>query len=227
MATLNQLFSLFGQQAPAIPVAGVTHDSRLVRPGFVFVAIPGVPLPSRKPFDGHDYIPQAVANGAVVETDMADMPRTLSAPIRLSFAQPRPAGPGPQPGEHTEMGWEVYPEGLYNLLMKLHRDYSPKSLYITENGAAFQDRLDAQGQVKDSRREAYLREHFLQAHRAIGDGAPLHGYFVWSLMDNFEWAYGYSKRFGLIYVDYQTLQRTVKQSGRWYAQVTRENGFAA
>lgn len=128
------------------------------------------------------------------------------------------------PGEHTAMGWEVYPEGLYELLMRLHREYGLKSLYVTENGAAFEDRFDADGAIRDSRREAYLREHFRQAHRAIADGAPLHGYFVWSLMDNFEWAFGYSRRFGLIYVDYATLKRTVKQSGRWYGQVTRQNG---
>ncbi len=130
-----------------------------------------------------------------------------------------------QPGEHTEMGWEVYPEGLYDTLMQVQRDYAPASVYITENGAAFVDKLDGQGQVKDTRREAYLREHFVQAQRAIAAGAPLHGYFVWSLMDNFEWSYGYSKRFGLIYVDYATQARTIKQSGRWYSQVTRRNSL--
>jgi beta-glucosidase len=130
-----------------------------------------------------------------------------------------------QPGEHTEMGWEVYPEGLYDLLMRVQRDYAPASVYITENGAAFVDKLDGEGQVKDTRREAYLREHFVQAQRAIAAGAPLHGYFVWSLMDNFEWSYGYSKRFGLIHVDYATQARTIKQSGRWVSQVTRQNSL--
>jgi len=141
------------------------------------------------------------------------------APLRVDMVQQR--------GEHTEMGWEVYPEGLYDLLMRLHRDYAPRSLLITENGAAFDDQLDKQGQIKDTRREAYLREHFVQAQRAIAAGAPLHGYFVWSLRDNFEWSHGYGKRFGLIHVDYATLTRTVKQSGRWYSQVTRQNGLAA
>ena len=130
----------------------------------------------------------------------------------------------PQRGEHTEMGWEVYPEGLYDILTRLHRDYAPRSLFVTENGAAYADRLDAQGEVADPRREAYLREHFLQARRAIDAGAPLHGYFVWSLMDNFEWSHGFGKRFGLIYVDYATGTRTIKGSGRWYSQVTRLNG---
>jgi beta-glucosidase len=131
-----------------------------------------------------------------------------------------------QGGEHSEMGWEVYPEGLYDLLTRVQRDYTPNSLYITENGAAFVDTPDGEGQIRDTRREAYLREHFVQAQRAIAAGAPLHGYFVWSLMDNFEWGYGYGKRFGLVYVDYATQVRTIKQSGRWYGQVTRQNGLA-
>ncbi|MFZ2360710.1 MAG: GH1 family beta-glucosidase [Anaerolineae bacterium] len=131
-----------------------------------------------------------------------------------------------QGGEHTEMGWEVYPEGLYDLLTRLQRDYAPQGMVITENGAAFDDQLDKQGQINDTRREAYLREHFIQAQRTIEAGVPLRGYFVWSLMDNFEWSWGYGKRFGLVHVDYATLTRTVKQSGRWYSQVTRQNGLA-
>jgi beta-glucosidase len=139
------------------------------------------------------------------------------APLRVATVEQR--------GEHTEMGWEVYPEGLYDLLLRLHQDYAPQVVYVTENGAAFADRLDNQGQIQDPRREAYLREHFLQAQRAIAAGVPLRGYFVWSLLDNFEWSHGYSKRFGLVHVDYATLARTVKQSGRWFSQVTRLNGL--
>jgi beta-glucosidase len=101
---------------------------------------------------------------------------------------------------------------------------APRSLFITENGAAYADRLDARGEVADPRREAYLREHFLQARRAIDAGVPLHGYFVGSLLDNFEWSHGFSRRFGLIHVDYATQARTIKGSGRWYSQVTRLNG---
>jgi len=131
-----------------------------------------------------------------------------------------------QPGEHTEMGWEVYPEGLYDLLTRVQRDYAPASIYITENGAAYADTVNGEGQVRDTRREVYLYEHFIQAQRAIAAGVPLHGYFVWSLMDNFEWSFGYNKRFGLIYIDYATQARTIKQSGLWYSQVTRQNGLA-
>ncbi len=78
--------------------------------------------------------------------------------------------------------------------------------------------------MRDERRTRYLRDHLAQVHRAIADGVPMHGYFAWSFMDNFEWARGYKMRFGLVYVDYETLERTVKDSGRWYAQVIRENG---
>ncbi len=138
--------------------------------------------------------------------------------LRLAPVQP--------PGEYTTMGWEVYPEGLYELLTRLHREYGVGQIYITENGAAFADVVGPDGAVRDARREAYLRSHFVQAHRALAEGVPLRGYFVWSLLDNFEWAWGYQQRFGLIYVDFATQQRIIKQSGRWYARVTRENGVA-
>lgn len=128
-------------------------------------------------------------------------------------------------GEYTEMDWEVYPLGLYNLLTRLHREYGPRAMYITENGAAFKDELSADGKVIDPRRLAYLRAHFEQAHRAIGDGVPLRGYFVWSLMDNFEWGYGYTKRFGITYIDYPTQRRILKQSGEWYREVIRSNAL--
>jgi beta-glucosidase len=119
----------------------------------------------------------------------------------------------------TEMGWEIDADGLYDILTRVARDYPPVPLYVTENGAAFPEG------IADDDRIAYLDAHLRAAHRAIEDGADLRGYFVWSLMDNFEWAYGYGKRFGLIHVDYETLARTPKDSARWYAQVTRRNGL--
>ncbi|MCS7192862.1 MAG: GH1 family beta-glucosidase [Armatimonadetes bacterium] len=126
--------------------------------------------------------------------------------------------------EYTEMGWEVYPDGLYELLTRLNRDYKIPEFYITENGAAFKDEIAPDGKVHDERRLNYLRKHFLRAHKAIQDGVPLKGYFVWSLMDNFEWSHGYTKRFGVVYVDYETQKRIVKDSGYWYKQVIAENG---
>jgi beta-glucosidase len=130
-----------------------------------------------------------------------------------------------QEGEHTTMGWEVYPQGLYNFLTRFHKEYSPKAIYITENGASFDDVLAADGQVHDERRTAYLEAHFAAAHRAIQEGVPLKGYFVWSFMDNFEWAWGYTKRFGIVYVDYPTQKRVLKDSGAWYSRVVRANGW--
>jgi beta-glucosidase len=130
----------------------------------------------------------------------------------------RPAG-----AEYTEMNWEVHPPAFYRLLTRISREYCLPPLYITENGAAFKDEVSENGAIHDPRRQAYLREHFIQVHNAMRDGVDLRGYFVWSLMDNFEWGHGFSKRFGLIRVDYETLQRTLKDSARWYAGVIREN----
>lgn len=122
--------------------------------------------------------------------------------------------------EVTAMGWEVYPAGLTELLLRLHGDYSLPPVYITENGAAYDDRIE-HGAVHDPDRVRYLRCHVDALHRAIAHGVDVRGYFVWSLLDNFEWASGYAKRFGLIYVDYETQQRTPKSSAVWYAGFLR------
>jgi beta-glucosidase len=117
---------------------------------------------------------------------------------------------------YTDMDWEVYPDGLYELLVRVHVDYAPQAIYITENGAAFPDVRAHDGEVRDPERRAYLAEHLTAVARAVETGAPVKGYFVWSLLDNFEWAYGYSKRFGIVYVDYPTLERVPKASFHWY-----------
>ncbi len=127
--------------------------------------------------------------------------------------------------ERTEMGWEVYPDGLYELLTRLHTDYSPAKMYITENGASYSDGPDPAGRIRDERRLNYLRDHFAAAKRAIDAGIPLAGYFVWSLMDNFEWAKGYTQRFGIVWVDYPTQKRLPKDSALWYRQVIADNAF--
>lgn len=133
---------------------------------------------------------------------------------------PRSVFPG---DEMTEMDWEVYPLGLYNILARLHFDYAFPSIYVTENGAAFPDAVNADGQVNDSARLSYIRRHLEMVHRAIQAGVPVKGYFVWSLFDNFEWSFGYSKRFGIVYVDYQTQQRIPKASAIWYRQTISDN----
>jgi beta-glucosidase len=123
----------------------------------------------------------------------------------------------------TEMGWEVYPEGLYEVLGRLHFGYDFPAIFVTENGAAFPDTIGSDGRVDDPMRVAYLKGYLTAVARALAAGVPLRGYFVWSLLDNFEWAHGYSKRFGLIYVDYPTQRRILKASAQWYRRVIAAN----
>jgi beta-glucosidase len=118
--------------------------------------------------------------------------------------------------DRTDMGWEVVPDGLQDLLLRLHRDYEPPAIYVTENGAAYPDVRGHDGHVRDPERQSYLEQYLAGASRAITQGVPLRGYFAWSLLDNFEWAWGYWKRFGLIYIDYATLERVPKGSFYWY-----------
>lgn len=119
-------------------------------------------------------------------------------------------------GAITEMDWEVYPQGLYNLLGRLHFEYSFPVIYITENGASFPDEVGADGEVHDPLRVSYIKEHLKKVNEAIRIGVPVKGYFVWSLLDNFEWGFGYSKRFGIVRVDFETQKRTLKSSAKWY-----------
>ena len=123
--------------------------------------------------------------------------------------------------EWTDMGWEVHPDSLRSLLVRLATDYRFGPLVITENGASYDTAPDADGRVRDVKRQEFLRAHLEACHGAMAQGVPLIGYFAWSLMDNFEWAYGYRQRFGLVWVDYQTLERTPKDSARWFGQVAR------
>lgn len=128
----------------------------------------------------------------------------------------------PDSSNYTAMNWEIYPEGLYDLLINISKEYTDLPLYITENGAAFNDKVE-NGTVNDKKRIEFLKGHFRSAHEAIQSGVNLQRYYVWSLMDNFEWAYGYSKRFGIIYVDYSTKERILKDSAHWYKEVIRTN----
>ncbi len=142
----------------------------------------------------------------------------------------------PEGREYSGM-WEIYPEGMYAVLMRIKADYLNPStagretgskfpeIMITENGIPVPDGLDLDGRVRDERRIRYLRDHIAQVHRAMDAGVPVKGYFHWSLMDNFEWAHGYAQRFGLVYVDFKTQQRTIKDSGFWFSKVIKQNGF--
>ena len=125
--------------------------------------------------------------------------------------------------EYTEMGWEVHAPALGRLLLRLKRDYALPPIYITENGAAFRDEISTDGRIHDPRRLNYVREHLRELHQAIEAGVDMRGYFLWSLFDNFEWSFGFSKRFGIVYVDYATQKRIIKDSGEWYARVIAQN----
>ena len=129
----------------------------------------------------------------------------------------------PTPPPHTEMGWTVDPTGLEELLTRLHADHPGLPLMITENGAACPDEVDADGRVRDADRIAYLEGHITAVRRAIATGVDVRGYFVWSLLDNFEWAHGFSKRFGIVHVDFATGRRTWKDSASWYRDVVRDS----
>jgi beta-glucosidase len=150
---------------------------------------------------------------SVVEND----PTAL--PVRASGVRERSA-------IHTETGWEVFPRGLTDTLLWVRRRYGTVPLYVTENGAAFYDPPRADGAVDDPLRVRYLADHLRAAHEAIRRGVDLRGYFVWSLLDNFEWSHGYSKRFGIVHVDYATQKRTPKASARFYTEVIGTNGAA-
>lgn len=127
-------------------------------------------------------------------------------------------------GPLTVMGWEVYPQGLRDLLLHVHQTYKPARIYVTENGAAYPDTLLPDGSVHDPDRTRYLQLHFEATREAIAAGAPVDGFFVWSFMDNFEWALGYEPRFGVIYTDFATQERHIKDSGRFLAEVAATNG---
>jgi beta-glucosidase len=124
------------------------------------------------------------------------------------------------------MGWQITPEGLTNLPLRWHQEFGSKipAIYITENGCAYGDLPDANGEVNDVKRIDYLQKHLSALGNAIENGAPVKGYFQWSLMDNFEWALGYEKRFGIVYVDFKTQQRIIKNSGKWYMDIIKNNG---
>ena len=194
---------LFGRHYPADAAAGyapiLPNGLNFVEPGdYEAIAAP-------IDFLGINYYTRRVAR---------DEGAAVNLPQEIFTDRPR-----------NEMDWEEYPEGLYKLLNRLYFDYGPRKLYVTENGASYSDGPDANGRIADTRRLDYLRDHFAAAHAAMQNGVPLAGYFVWSLMDNFEWAKGYLQRFGIVWVDFETQQRLPKASALWYRDVIANNGF--
>lgn len=130
------------------------------------------------------------------------------------------------PGPLTDMGWPLTPSGLTKLLVRWHKEYGSAlpDLYITENGVAYDEGISEDGKCHDQRRIDYLQSHLSAIADAIAQGSPVKGYYEWSLMDNFEWALGYEKRFGIVHVDFETQKRTIKDSGYWYAETIKANG---
>jgi len=129
--------------------------------------------------------------------------------------------------DYTAMNWEVFPQGLTDMLVRINRDYGPSEIHITENGAAYNDHIDSNGNIIDTERQRYVESHIQAIADAMQQGVPVSGYFAWSLFDNFEWAEGYAKRFGLIYVDYTTQERILKQSGHWYSHFVKQQRMSA
>jgi len=178
--------------------------------------------------NGMDFVHEGDMKTIAVPTDFIGLnyySRNISRATEKDN-DPQTVFPQPRTPEYwTEMPWENYPDGLTGVLGRVYFNYSPLKLYVTENGASYSTSPDDKGNVRDIHRTNYLRTHFVAMHRAIQAGVPLAGYFVWSLMDNFEWSFGYSQRFGIIWVDYKTQKRYPKDSAKWYKNVIKKNGF--
>lgn len=173
-------------------------------------------------------------HGELVSSRPASTTLDGSAPVERPSSSPYPAADGvfnhPRGLPVTDQSWEVQPEGLTRLLNRLQADYTGPAgvpLYITENGCAYDDVVEADGSVDDQNRLEFFDAHLRAVKDAIDDGADVRGYFAWSLLDNFEWSWGYSKRFGIVRVDYETQERTVKASGHWFSQVASQNAVPA
>lgn len=233
--TLNVNYTVPASPSPADADLARRHDGMWYR--WFLDPLAGRPYPA-------DVVADYVAAGVEPPAELGvvqpgDM-ETIAAPIDLMGLNyyrrevfrdetaagnlPRVVFEWPQSGaDWTEMGWEIYPEGLYHVLMRLHHEYQMPKLYVTENGCSFSDGPGEDGRVHDQRRTDYLARHFAAAARAIEHGAPLAGYFVWSLLDNFEWAHGYSQRFGVIWVDFETGERIPKDSAWWYQRFIKDS----
>ncbi len=131
----------------------------------------------------------------------------------------------PDAKEFTDFGWEVYPAALSEMILRITKDYNRPPIYITENGCSYGDGPGGDGHVRDERRVRFLRRYIAEVARAIQQGADVRGYFTWTFTDNFEWSEGYAQRFGIVYCDFATQKRTVKQSGKWYSQLAHANAL--
>ncbi|MDP5275757.1 GH1 family beta-glucosidase [Chengkuizengella axinellae] len=176
----------------------------------------------------------SVTNNFTIEKDL----KTISQPIDFIGINYYSAGfvkegkqkyevePVEMDAPKTDMGWPVTPEGIYDLLIRIKNDYGNIPLYITENGAAYKDNINEKGEIEDMERIEYLKSHLLMCQKAIADGVNLKGYYLWSFLDNFEWIDGYTKRFGIVYVDFKSQKRLPKKSAYFYKNVIDQNGLS-
>jgi beta-glucosidase len=203
------LDALYRGHYPADAVEDAERLGHLPRAGLSSLVRSGDLREIRRPTDflGINYYARTVVRSEAI-------PEAMNLPRRVHLA-PESAW--------TDMGWEVYPHGLYQVLARVHLEYGPAAILVTENGASYGQGPDEKGRVRDVARQRYLHEHFVAMHRALSAGVPLRGYFAWSLLDNFEWDRGTGQRFGLVWVDYATQRRTIKDSGHWFRSVAIEN----
>jgi len=200
------LDAMFYGQFPAEVVASLgEHFSAVFQPGDEAL------ITSNPDFIGVNYYADNFINAPLADAKPGSNPSPAPFPQNFDGTAPLP---------HTDMGWPITPQGFYDLMIRINRDWPMiTDIAITENGAAFPEVPDEDGVVFDERRVAYLESHLNALADAIADGAPVKSYFAWSLMDNFEWAEGYAKRFGLVHVDFVTLERTLKNSAKFYQSV--------
>jgi len=199
---------LYGRGYPADVIADFTKDGFLPN-GMNFIKdgdLKAIAAPLD--FLGVNYYNREVVRSSAPNND----PQTV-------FEKPR------TPENWTEMGWENFPDGLAGVLGRMYFDYKPLKMYVTENGASYSTAPDEYGVVNDTLRLDYYKTHLAAVHRVMQAGVPMAGYFAWSLMDNFEWAKGYAQRFGIVWVNFETQERIVKESARWLKSIIKKGGF--
>ena len=195
----------FGQYPAEVVASFGEHFTAVFQPGDENLIL------NNPDFIGVNYYADSFINPPVADAQPATNPSPAPFPQKYDGSAPLP---------HTDMGWPITPNGFYDLMVRINRDWPMvTNISITENGAAFPEGPDEDGIVFDERRIAYLESHLVALSEAIADGVPVKSYFAWSLMDNFEWAEGYAKRFGLVHVDFDTLARTLKNSAKFYQNV--------
>lgn len=200
---------LFGRHYPADIVADAIKEGSLPPEGMTFVKDGDLELIS-SPIDflGLNYYTRFLSRSEEIP-ESENHPMTVIQPPRKEESW-------------MDMGWEIYPEGLFEVLSWIYYEYHVKEIYITENGCSFSDQPDENGHVHDRRRINYLKDHISAVRKALQNNIPVKGYFVWSLLDNFEWGLGFSQRFGLVWVDHDTQERILKDSAFWYKNFIAE-----